>query len=155
MHNVWMSEEIVSGTKPSASMARAVCQPNEPFPWPTSKMTPRCRAACTAVLILPLPSIGAFGKRRKQWVSTYPTQPRDNLLVRGRRLVDVHHQRRPISFGHLLATSSGTIPAAPLAVRPMRTLMPVMRSAVGLDHVDAVPRGEQSNVVSLSHHDAL
>src|ERR1700722_11249537 len=83
------------------------------------------------------------------------TQPRDNLLVRGRRLVDVHHHRQASLVGALLGDVQRHDSRRPARHPPYADLDPDDEVAVGFDHVDAVPRREQPDVVSLSHHDAL
>jgi len=76
MHSAWTSDEIVSGMKPLASMARAVLKANDPLPWPISKITPRLRAASTAGLTLPWALAGVLGNGRNAWVSTSPGRSR-------------------------------------------------------------------------------
>ena len=72
MHRACTSEEIVSGRKPLASMARAVLKANDPRPWPISNLTPRARASSTSRLTAPCGPTGALGKGRKAWVRMSP-----------------------------------------------------------------------------------
>ena len=72
MQSAWTSDEIVSGGKPLASIARAVLKAKEPMPWPMSNSTPRLRAASTAAFTVPCAVAGELGKGRKAWVSTSP-----------------------------------------------------------------------------------
>ena len=83
------------------------------------------------------------------------TQPRDDLLVGWRRLVDVHHHRQAGLVGDLFGDVQRHDSRCSARRPPNADLDADDEVAVGLDHVDAVPRGEQPNVVSLSHHDAL
>ena len=62
---------------------------------------------------------------------------------------------RPVWSATSSATSSGTMPAVPLAVRPRRTLMPTMRSRFASHHLQAVAGGEQADVVALADHDLV
>jgi len=88
-------EEITSAHKPP-SACRASCQkPNEPPPWPMSKITPRCRDQ-----VFPrAPSVGrdrALGKGRKQWVRMSPAQ---RLITSGATAAgrQMRHQRQACS----------------------------------------------------------
>ena len=83
------------------------------------------------------------------------TQPRDDLLVGRRRLVDVHHHRQAGLVGDLFGDVQRHDSRRPARRPPNADLDADDEVAVGLDHVDAVPRSEQPDVVSLSHHDAL
>ena len=76
MQSVCTSDEIVSGKKPLASMARAVLNANEPLPWPMSKRTPRFRASSTSCFTVPWCVAGELGKGRKAWVRTSPGRSR-------------------------------------------------------------------------------
>ncbi len=55
---------------------RATLKENEPMPWPTSKNTPRWRAASTSGRTWPSLVVGVLGKGRKQCVSTSPLRSR-------------------------------------------------------------------------------
>lgn len=72
MHSPWTSEEITSGSTPTASIARAVANATEPMPCPMSKITPRARVASTQGITRPWASQGMLGKGWKAWVSTSP-----------------------------------------------------------------------------------
>jgi hypothetical protein len=83
------------------------------------------------------------------------TQPRDNLLVGGRRLVDVHHHRKASLVGDLLSDIEWHDSRCPARHTPNADLDADDEVAVGLDHVDAVPRRKQPDVVPLPHHDTF
>ena len=76
MQSVCTSEEMVSGRKPLASMARAVLKANEPLPWPMSNLTPRLRASSTSCLTVPWWVAGELGNGRKACVRTSPGRSR-------------------------------------------------------------------------------
>jgi hypothetical protein len=123
------SEEITSGRKPAASMPRVVPKPNEPPPWPMSKITPRARAARISSRTLPSGRTGALGKGRKQWVRMSPGRSRSTTSRRdGGGLSRWAITGRPSSSATSRAMSSGFAPESPLAERPTRTLMPSTRS---------------------------
>ena len=83
------------------------------------------------------------------------TQPRDHLLVGGRRLVDVHHHRQAGFVGDLLGDVERNDSRRPARHPPYADLDADDEVAVGFDHLDAVARSEQPDVVAFSHHDPL
>ena len=115
---------------PAASMARPVPKPNEPLPWPMSKMTPRSRAARVSSRTAPSARAGLFGKERKQCVSTSPGRSRS---MTSRRLGGGKSRcamtGNPNSSATSMAMSSGAMPLDPPAPRPTLTLIPTTRSA--------------------------
>ncbi len=129
MHRIWTSELITSGLKPSASIARAVWKPNEPLPWPMSKITPRSRAALTSARMSWPWVTGALGKGRKQWVRISPLRSLGitSSWVGGGMSIWVMTGSCSSSAA-CRARSSGATPVPPPAIRPARTLTPTTRS---------------------------
>ena len=124
------SDEITSGWKPAASIARQVAKPHEPAPWPMSKITPRSRAARTSGRTPPPGCDGALGNGRKQCVRMSPGRRRPITSARdGGGWSRCAISGRPVASATSSAMSSGAMPELPLAPRPTRTLMPTIRSA--------------------------
>ncbi len=102
MHNMCRSEEIVSGTKPPASMARPILKAKAPMPWPTSKSTPRCARRDHRRLDRALPGDRRIGKGAEAMGKDIAgTQRLQHLLIGRRRMVDMGHQRQTGLFGDL------------------------------------------------------
>ena len=110
-------------------MARLVPKPQEPPPWPMSKITPRSRAASTSGRTPPPGIEGAFGNGRKQWVRMSSLRRRDITSMReGGGWSRWAISGRPSSSATSSAMSIGAMPELPLAPRPTRTLTPTIRS---------------------------
>ena len=158
MHSACTSDEIVSGRKPLASMARAVLKANEPLPWPMSNL----HAALARLEHLLLHGAlrawpASWGTGRNAWVSTSPGRSRaEHLLVARRRMVDVAHQRharprRPPAARCRAARCR----SCPRRTRPTRTLMPTITSRLAFGHLHRVDRVHQAQLLALAHHHAV
>jgi hypothetical protein len=65
VHRVHIAADDIR-QNPALSIASAVREPNEPLPYPMSKIAPRSRASKTSSRICPSSVTGAFGNGRKQ-----------------------------------------------------------------------------------------
>ena len=157
MQSVCTSDEMVSGWKPLASMARAVLNANEPLPWPMSNFTPRFRASSTSVLHRALLGGRRVGER-PEGVGQHVARPQPLAAPPRSSAADgrcgTSAACRP-RWPPASAMSSGTMPELPEAPRPTRTLMPTIDVAVGVGHLHGADRVHQPQLLALAHHHAV
>ena len=118
-----------AGSRSPAS-PRAVLKPNEPLPWPMSKITPRLRASSTACLTLPCAvarRVGEGAEAVGQHVAR-PQQARSPPRSDGGGMVDgpsaaCRPRRRPPA-----RCPAAPRPGSPRGRLPTRTLMPTITS---------------------------